>query len=174
MCITVFGCGKCDSSFQHPSELNRHIKKEHVAQIVSVTDDKKTYYECYICKQKFLEITTIYQHIKKHVAARDEKCEICQETFTSNEIKSHVCFGKMSIACEYCNEPFTSIRTLIQHLDIHDDRKVYRCRYCNNYFGMTCLKDWHENEHKIKSIRRLRSKRCTKRTNSNLDEGRAD
>lgn len=168
----VFGCGICDSSFRYPSELHRHVKKAHATEtIVTVADKNKTYpHECYICKQKFEIITTLYQHMKKHVAARDDKCEICQEYFTSNEIKSHVCFDKMSITCEYCNETFTSIRTLMQHLEnTHDDRKVYRCRYCYNYFGMTCLKDWHEKKHKKKSIRGPNSKRCTETNNSNAD-----
>lgn len=81
----------------------------------------------------------------------DAKCEICYEYFPRRELlQSHICGNGTTkiqkISCEYCAQSFSSIAKCMQHLaDAHsDDRTLYKCRECTQYFGIAKLKDLHE------------------------------
>lgn len=108
-------------------------------------------FECYICKIEFPSKVDVRNHLKLHTAARDMKCVVCQENFTSNELDYHMCLNEKSIVCDYCNTSFNATVKLLQHLEsAHDDRTIYKCRKssCPQFFGMITLRTWHENEHK--------------------------
>lgn len=166
----------CDFSFEHPDQLRSHLKihldkivyLQHQPIPVSVPAHKQTnYFECYICKIRLRAFRDVKKHLKLHVAARDNKCVICEENFTLNEIDWHLCYSEKIILCEYCNNTFGSTSKLIQHLEnVHDDRTIYQCRKCPRFFGTSQLRLWHERQHKdqVKAfICELCSKRFTER-----------
>lgn len=141
-----FKCAKCEISFERCEELRDHMKEKHA--------DEPTYgsntniVECFMCKIRLPTAAKLKQHMKKHVAARDKKCEICEELFTSKEITGHICDAEKSIDCEYCGVSFKSVFNLLNHLNEHDNRTLYRCRKCPRFFGMDHIRTLHEKHHK--------------------------
>lgn len=108
------------------------------------------FFECYICKCQLEHRRAVRKHLKQHVAARNTKCEICSERFTSNELLQwHICGCDDTkihkISCEHCVESFDSLVKCMRHLEaVHTDRTLHRCRKCPRYFGMTKIRDFHE------------------------------
>lgn len=113
-------------------------------------------FECYICKIEFIMLAEVKDHLKKHSAARNRKCEICDEMLTSNEFNRHICGTGSEIQCEYCNDSFNATFKLMEHLESkHDDNKIlYKCRKCcsatcGRFFDMEYLRDSHEKRRKF-------------------------
>lgn len=153
----MFKCGKCDESSEQPLKLVRHFEKFHPRE---PTPPKGPFYECYICKCPLDRLCAVSKHLKQHVAARDTKCEICREQYTSKELmRWHVCGSDMKrkqIVCEYCGELFESLLKCTQHLKTAhaNDRSMYQCRICVRYFAMKRLRDLHQKmyPHAVKSF----------------------
>lgn len=156
--ITVFKCGLCISelnAFQTANELNNHMKQYHCKRknIISeqnVPADESAQYECHICKIKLLGWRQAKSHLKQHTVARNQKCPVCDEMCTANELNRHVCGSDRCIQCEYCKKSFDAILNLIQHIETdHTTDKIHhRCGKCTRFFGMMRLKDIHEMQHK--------------------------
>lgn len=156
--FTVYACAMCNLSFAHGIELRIHMRGTHLNRMVHLEhkpipiEITKNRFECYICKIECISMFNVRRHLKLHVAARDKKCEICNENLTSNEIQSHICFSEKTIVCDYCGGTFNTTVALLQHLEnVHDDRTLYKCRKCTRFFGMTQLRDWHEKQHNDKT-----------------------
>lgn len=137
---TAFKCGICLESvlFETATELKRHMRDKHNWE-----------YECYICKIKLNGWNDVKQHIRRHVQARNEKCDICAEMYTAKELNRHLCADGKSIQCEYCTKSFGATAKLIRHVEIeHATEKIlHRCKKCHRFFGMALLKDLHEMQH---------------------------
>lgn len=156
-----FECGLCKQSFNRAIELGVHIKESHppekrvtlqyqpAVEKLPSNEPVKDRFECYICKIELNTRKEIKQHLKQHIAARDNKCRICDEKLTLNELNDHICDEYSSmIHCEYCNDSFNVTVKLQQHLESeHDDRKMYKCRKCPRFFGMKLFRDSHGKRH---------------------------
>lgn len=145
----------CNSSFELPKELAAHLRENHPNKNVILQYNlntskiqKSNRFECYICKMGLNSFKEVKKHLKQHVAARDKKCVICKECLTSNELNEHVCYSNKSIACDYCEETFNATAKMMQHITSnHEDRIVYKCRKCSQYFGSMRLREFHERKH---------------------------
>lgn len=111
-------------------------------------------FECYICKITHWNKVFIKKHMKEHVAARDKKCSICKEMFTSNELNEHICHSNdKSITCDYCTESFGATLKLLEHLKgSHGEQTIHKCCECNRYFPTVSLRNLHEAFHKDRPI----------------------
>lgn len=148
----LFKCDKCTMAFAAASLLQFHQSSEHTHTSIEDTH-KRTYFECYLCKIKIRSWTETRTHLKQHVAARDKRCEICNEKLTSNELRWHLCETGGMIKCDYCNRSFNVTTEILQHLaNEHDNKIMYRCRICKRYFGMEHLRDLHEKQHEQRAI----------------------
>lgn len=143
--MKLYKCNKCSMGFSTALLLHIHqqSKQTHIELI------KLDPFQCYICKATFRTQREVKLHLRQHVAARDKKCEICDEMLTSNELNQHICDMGSSIDCEYCSSSFNATAKLLQHLENeHDDKTLYRCKKCHRFFATERLRDLHEERHK--------------------------
>lgn len=114
---------------------------------------RKAEFECYICKYQPENYPKMEQHMEQHVAARDQRCDICHEMFTSNELKVHLCGTETDLKCEYCTRSFNVTSEILLHLENdHDNKILYKCvkcRRCARFFGTKYLRDLHERLQKV-------------------------
>lgn len=108
----------------------------------------KIRFECYICKIELGGRQKVKSHMTRHTAARDQKCSICNESLTVNELNEHMCSPSKTTECDYCDSSFSVTAKLLQHLETeHTDRTLYRCRKCPRFFGTIGLRSMHEENH---------------------------
>lgn len=106
-------------------------------------------FECYICNSGWSTLDKMLKHFQNHGIKRDNKCEICSQMLSLDELKMHICCMETNIKCEYCIRSFNVTSELLQHLtEDHDDKIRYICRKCNRFFEMKYLRDLHETQHK--------------------------
>lgn len=132
----------------HLRPKQRQISYENKEQISS----NKSSFECYICKQNLKKLSEARQHIKEHVLARSEKCNVCNEKCTARELNWHMCGSAGNrMQCEYCTKSFGAIVKLVQHIDAeHEAEKIqHRCGKCSRFFGTISLRDLHETHHEV-------------------------
>ncbi|XP_055305238.1 zinc finger protein 82 homolog isoform X2 [Sitodiplosis mosellana] len=142
--LKPYKCGKCDETFEKPTELSRHLNT-HRERIPPKPTIKKTY-ECYICKREFKLSCSIQRHMKVHIES-NEKCDVCRSEVTADQ---HLCIEEENISCEYCPQTFVSTKNLLEHLEsAHSEKKLHKCLKCHQYFRMMFLKIIHERNHDI-------------------------
>lgn len=157
----------CSESSEQALELVRHYERCHPAQ---PKPPNGPFFDCYVCKCHLKNSRAVRKHLKHHVAARDTKCQICHESFTSNElIEWHICGSddakRSHITCEYCDQSFQSVLQCMQHLEMaHPDRTLYRCRKCtaSKCYGMKLLKNLHE-KYSSHTVKKFQCAICSRR-----------
>lgn len=137
---------RADSKFDKSEETTEpNYRRDRKQRTIT---PRKAEFQCYICKYEPKNYRMLERHIEQHVAARDQKCEICDEQLTSNELKVHLCGTETDLKCEYCTQSFNVTSEILQHLkDDHDSKLLYKCekcRRCTRFFGMKYLRDLHE------------------------------
>lgn len=161
----------CNESSEQPLELLQHFEKCHQPKFKISEALRGPFYECYICKCQLTNRAAVREHLKQHVAARDTKCEICSERFTSTELEQwHICGSndtkRSHISCEYCEQSFPSVAKCLQHLkNVHsDDQTIYRCRKCfaSKCYGMKLLKTLHE-KYRAHPVKKFQCDICSRR-----------
>lgn len=105
-------------------------------------------FECYRCKEKFLSCWKTTVHLRQHYAAEKFKCNVCGTRFTVlDDYNRHLCQGT-SIACSYCNETFDTTVALLNHLEhSHDEKTLFKCQKCAQFYSMELLKQIHMRQH---------------------------
>lgn len=160
----MYRCNKCKAWFRKGEKLILHMKT-HSKQFKFPTEYRHSKYddfECYLCKVKIQTEKQMRKHLNKHVTARNKKCFVCNECLTPKEYKEHLCYGEKTCSCEYCNISFNSMSKLLQHLNIHSDRTMRRCRKCPRLFAMQQLIVWHEKQHEVEEPRPFVCNICSK------------
>lgn len=149
-------CALCDSGFALAAELRKHMKKDHIDRMVNLVyqsiptenSSNTNRFECYICKMGFYNISEVKRHLKQHVAARDKKCVVCNEYLTVNELNEHICHHKKKLTCGYCDRTFDVTSELLKHSEnTHEDRILYQCRKCSQFYDTIELRKLHEKTH---------------------------
>lgn len=105
-------------------------------------------FECYRCKEKFFSAWKTSVHLRQHYAAEKFKCNVCGARFIVwDDYNRHLCQGT-SIACSYCNETFDTTVALLSHLDnSHDEKTLFKCQNCAQFYSMELLKQIHMQQH---------------------------
>lgn len=119
-------------------------------------------YECYVCKHQMRSKRETMKHLNAHFRKVIEKpvgkCSVCSKHLTKTDLDTHLCRpDDKSIDCEYCSERFSSIQTLLAHVESnHPDRKFFKCSVCSRLFSMKLLFDFHRASH----VKRDRIHKC--------------
>lgn len=107
-------------------------------------------FECHKCKTELSTPSDLRSHLKEHVDATPNECNVCQMFFSNKNFERHLCKGKI-IQCEYCSKEFTSMEQLTRHLE--NDHKNHlimsKCGQpkCKKRFAMKLLLEWHVQLH---------------------------
>lgn len=135
-----FQCGTCGKRFANENGLKKHTTKMHEKYAFGK-------FECFLCKKMLKSLHQTRIHLQSHV--RDEKCTVCSELWTPNELEEHMCHGLKSVKCVYCRKPHKIMKQLLQHLEIckGHEQSVYRCDVCKKNFRMEMLRNYHLKHH---------------------------
>lgn len=89
------------------------------------------------------------QVVSTHVQVKNKQCSVCESRLTIIELGNHLCNSdEKEIVCEYCSVSFSTTITLLEHINIHD-QKLYKCEKCPKFFPMIRLKELHMLNHKF-------------------------
>lgn len=103
-----------------------------------------TRFECYKCRAQMTSFWKTSVHLKQHDAEEKFKCIVCGIKYILwDDFSQHLCQG-FAIQCSYCDESFVSTIALLNHLDIsHDEKTLYKCEKCAQFFSMALLRQYH-------------------------------
>lgn len=138
-----YSCIKCDETFKHFTNLNRHVNIHYPNTI------------CPLCGKPFADSNRMDAHMKIHETDANElfKCPRCDEKFpTRYEKNKHVAkHNTLKHRCPYCSEAFKSYSSKLNHLkDFHDKKIKYPCNFCSAVFGMCNQRTKHIRQVHIK------------------------
>lgn len=106
-------------------------------------------FECFLCKEKIKTYKETRAHLTKHDLATPHKCRVCSMRFSRKYFNLHLCQGQV-IQCEYCTSMFDNTMKLLEHLECHEDKnlyKWYKCTDCSKMFAMSFLLEAHKRQH---------------------------
>lgn len=109
-------------------------------------------------KEKQVEATSLHKVVsyyksnasmKAAKAEKTEKCIVCKEKLTKEELFTHLCLKDGNeLQCQYCTRMFKVTTRLLEHLQIfHDDKQFYDCDRCTRQYEMVELLHIHQKSH---------------------------
>lgn len=133
-------CEVCGETFAKHYGLKRHQQRKHDKQQLS----------CEICSKVFSCKEALLQHAKCHTNLKTLTCNHCDKTFTTSwalqrHSKSHQ-EATHQFHCNKCSLNFTRKDSLISHLRIHAQKKVFICHCGKRFVKRSQLKE-HEDKH---------------------------
>lgn len=138
----------CDKSYGKKHHLKEHERKH--------TGDMK--YACEVCGKKFYIHAHMKRHMYSHTGLKPHVCRWkCGLTFASyggrmkHERINHYEANPLESTCDVCGRPFKNQQQLVKHRMTHlnpEERKEYRCSYCNIMFDTIKIRIRHEKRHK--------------------------
>lgn len=126
-------CEYCDKVFGRSTHLRRHL----------LTHTKEKHFKCKICTKAFSRSDHLAIHESTfHSQERPFACELCEKAFKRMEhLRTHVdskhgdsANNKKQEFCNVCNKGFASARYLDIHKKIHNEQRVFKCKYCDKGF----------------------------------------
>ncbi|XP_074654534.1 MDS1 and EVI1 complex locus protein EVI1-B-like [Tubulanus polymorphus] len=105
-----FPCDHCDKTFTDPSNLQRHIRSQHVGA---------RSHACNECGKTFATSSGLKQHQHIHSSVKPFQCEVCLKAYTQF---SNLCRHKrmhadcrQQIKCKDCGQAFSTVTSLSKH-----------------------------------------------------------
>ncbi|XP_013393556.1 PR domain zinc finger protein 16 isoform X2 [Lingula anatina] len=105
-----FPCEHCDKYFTDPSNLQRHIRAQHVGARC---------HACPECGKTFATSSGLKQHQHIHSSVKPFQCEVCLKAYTQF---SNLCRHKrmhadcrQQIKCKDCGQAFSTVTSLSKH-----------------------------------------------------------
>uniref|UniRef100_A0A2C9JRD2 C2H2-type domain-containing protein n=1 Tax=Biomphalaria glabrata TaxID=6526 RepID=A0A2C9JRD2_BIOGL len=105
-----FPCENCDKVFTDPSNLQRHIRSQHVGA---------RSHACSECGKTFATSSGLKQHQHIHSSIKPFQCEVCLKAYTQF---SNLCRHKrmhadcrQQIKCKDCGQAFSTVTSLSKH-----------------------------------------------------------
>ena len=140
-------CNQCEEKFKTNSDLDEHIKSEHVANN-SIKCDK--------CNEKYSTVTDIERHLKEEHTENTKielsyNCNDCEQKFgVEEDLKVHMIsfHAEKVYNCQKCNKPYTSMSLLRRH-DWRCHKEI-DCNMCGDTLeSRGDIKKHREQKHKI-------------------------
>uniref|UniRef100_A0A8W8JS00 PR domain zinc finger protein 16 n=1 Tax=Magallana gigas TaxID=29159 RepID=A0A8W8JS00_MAGGI len=108
--LKKFSCENCDKIFTDPSNLQRHIRSQHVGA---------RSHACGECGKTFATSSGLKQHQHIHSSVKPFQCEVCLKAYTQF---SNLCRHKrmhadcrQQIKCKDCGQAFSTVTSLSKH-----------------------------------------------------------
>ncbi|XP_064642215.1 histone-lysine N-methyltransferase MECOM-like isoform X2 [Lineus longissimus] len=105
-----FPCENCDKVFTDPSNLQRHIRAQHIGA---------RSHACADCGKTFATSSGLKQHQHIHSSVKPFQCEVCLKAYTQF---SNLCRHKrmhadcrQQIKCKDCGQAFSTVTSLSKH-----------------------------------------------------------
>ncbi|XP_048760473.2 MDS1 and EVI1 complex locus protein EVI1-A-like isoform X2 [Ostrea edulis] len=105
-----FSCENCDKVFTDPSNLQRHIRSQHIGARSHACGD---------CGKTFATSSGLKQHQHIHSSVKPFQCEVCLKAYTQF---SNLCRHKrmhadcrQQIKCKDCGQAFSTVTSLSKH-----------------------------------------------------------
>nr|XP_022345175.1 PR domain zinc finger protein 16-like isoform X2 [Crassostrea virginica] len=105
-----FCCENCDKVFTDPSNLQRHIRSQHIGARSHACGD---------CGKTFATSSGLKQHQHIHSSVKPFQCEVCLKAYTQF---SNLCRHKrmhadcrQQIKCKDCGQAFSTVTSLSKH-----------------------------------------------------------
>ncbi|XP_035215117.1 zinc finger protein 2-like [Stegodyphus dumicola] len=122
--------------------------------------ETETYF-CNLCGAKYKRKIFLSMHKKnKHVKSDSYSSDLLDSKHYPVKQKISICF-----ACVVCNEKFTSLKSVIDHRNVHLGKGRYRCLTCSKIFTSICLVRYHSHVRIV--IKSYKCGICDKRFLSN-------
>ncbi|XP_031631879.1 zinc finger protein 883-like [Contarinia nasturtii] len=144
-----FACEICGKAFTRKDHLNGH-KKIHapkhpfsclkcrrgfankIDKINHESECKHPQYACHSCKNAFLHLKSLKQHMRNHSSKRQFRCRVCAKTFTRNDYlsahsRTHI--KQLPFDCVRCGRRFADANEKQSHED-HCKCRRYDCYLC--------------------------------------------
>lgn len=120
-----FKCIHCGKAFAGRSSHNRHLRTH--------TGEKP--YKCESCGKLFSDSSVLRSHRNVHTGEHPYKCESCGKSFTQvGNLRRHILDvhkGEKLQKCDYCNKEFGRVYTLQRHIqNCHN----HQCAQCQESF----------------------------------------
>ncbi|XP_078484639.1 uncharacterized protein LOC723797 [Ciona intestinalis] len=116
-----FNCEHCEKSFTDPSNLQRHIRQQHVGARA---------HPCPECGKTFATSSGLKQHQHIHSSVKPFTCEVCHKSYTQF---SNLCRHKRmradcrtQIKCRSCSQLFPNSSSLNKHRRFCESKALYR------------------------------------------------
>ena len=124
-----YNCNKCN----YTSVLSTSLKQHQVTQHYNEEEHSNIVYSCSICNKKFIYISMLDIHSRKHTGKYPYVivCKLCdfvaysQGRLTSHELNHHI---PKQFCCSLCTKKFSIESDLDKHLTIHSN---FKCSYCS-------------------------------------------
>lgn len=108
--LKEYPCENCDRTFSDPSNLQRHIRVQHVGA---------RSHACPECGKTFATSSGLKQHQHIHSSVKPFQCEVCLKAYTQF---SNLCRHKrmhadcrQQIKCKDCGQAFSTMTSLSKH-----------------------------------------------------------
>lgn len=146
-----YQCELCDSRFQYPYLLSKHIK--HVHQRVKY--EKKYNFKCELCPREFYSRQGLENHQYQHTRIKKFICDLCgSRQGTKGNLTDHIKrvhntdpSTKTKVQCHICGASFVDQKTLGHHISyLHGDGKP-KCHICGKIVSSKEVLRFHINYH---------------------------
>ena len=119
-----FECNVCTKTFNHLSNINRHIVLIHTGERP---------FKCKFCNKRFTRKSGLKDHVRTHTGERPFSCTVCGKRFKQNSyLKSHMRIHTgEKFACDICQKRFSRRNYLKLHKQRrHINERPYKCGGC--------------------------------------------
>ncbi|XP_059474506.1 zinc finger protein 883-like [Neocloeon triangulifer] len=134
-----YQCLTCKQGFSAWRVLQEHQQSGH--QVCT----EKPKHKCGICNKKFIRVSALEQHSKKHSMDKKIKCKPCNELFSNlSAYENHLtleghklameaknCIQESKFQCAVCTKGFQNKKAVTSHYDRVHNLKAYECCTCN-------------------------------------------
>lgn len=140
---------KCETKFTPKLSLQQPEKNTCT---LDISAEEKGSFECEICKQFWLDKTSLDLHIKfKHGRDSEYPCELCKTFWpdkTSLDFHIKLKHSKpQEYPCEVCGKIFPNLSRINQHKKIHDEIFPFSCDVCHKSFKKRNCLNRHKKTH---------------------------
>ncbi|XP_046408162.1 zinc finger protein 35-like isoform X2 [Ischnura elegans] len=136
-----FSCSVCGKHYKYKKTLNKHTRL-HTGENI---------YVCNECEMPFFYKGNLARHMQTHMAEKPFSCSLCSKTFTTrNNLNCHLrshAKVKPTHSCRICQESFSLVWQLEEHMRVHPGEKTYACSECKKSFSTKGILSKHMRSH---------------------------